>query len=151
MCIRDRYVQASEGIRFPLLQRVLVSFGEQIGFGETLGEALDQVFGGDAGVEDVTPGADVGNVPDAPVDPGTPTEPTASPTASPTATPTAAPTAAPGDARAQLRTALEDARDAIVEGQAALADGNFAAYGAAQDRLAAALDRAMAAEAELDG
>lgn len=34
---------------FPLLKKVLVAFGDQVGFADTLDEALDQVFGGDSG------------------------------------------------------------------------------------------------------
>ncbi|HRA49516.1 UPF0182 family protein, partial [Actinotalea sp.] len=66
--VQPVYVQSTQGTRFPLLQRVLVSFGEEIGFAETLDEALDQVFGGDSGVDGVTPGEDAEEVPDAPVD-----------------------------------------------------------------------------------
>ena len=154
--VQPVYVQSSGGTQFPLLQKVLVSFGEQIGFADTLAEALDQVFGGDAGVEDVTPGEDVEEVPDAPVDGEVPEggeEPTDEPTSTPTATqaPTAQPTAPAGDARAALRSALEDAQDAIEAGQAALAESDFAAYGEAQAALQEALERALAAEAELEG
>jgi uncharacterized membrane protein (UPF0182 family) len=151
--VQPVYVQSSGGTQFPLLQRVLVSFGDEIGFAETLGEALDQVFGGDAGVEDVTPGADVEEVPDAPVQPTEePTaEPTQAPTAEPTEAPTDQPTVAANEARVALQTALEDAQQAVEDGQAALADGDFAAYGAAQDRLNEALTRAIAAEAALEG
>ncbi|MBO1752722.1 UPF0182 family protein [Actinotalea sp. BY-33] len=159
--VQPVYVQASEGTRFPLLQRVLVSFGDQIGFAETLEEALDQVFEGDAGVEGVEPGSDVEEVPDAPVDdaPGEspddivdevePTEP-AGPTTEPTTEPTTDP-APTGDARARLDAALADANAALLEGQEALADGDFAAYGEAQERLQDALEAAIAAENELDG
>ena len=155
--VQPVYVQSSGGTQFPLLQKVLVSFGEQIGFADTLAEALDQVFGGDAGVEDVTPGDDAEEVPDAPVDgeevPDDGEEPVDEPTATatPTQTPTAEPTAPSGDAQSALRAALEDARDAIEAGQAALAEGDFAAYGEAQDALQSALERAIAAEAELEG
>jgi uncharacterized membrane protein (UPF0182 family) len=38
-----------------LLQKVLVSFGEKIGFDDTLKGALDQVFGGNSGTTTVTP------------------------------------------------------------------------------------------------
>ena len=34
---------------YPLLQRVLVAFGDEVGYAPTLDEALDQVFGGDSG------------------------------------------------------------------------------------------------------
>ena len=53
------------------------------------------------------------------------------------------------DARTRLDTALTEAREAIERGEAALAAGDFAAYGEAQDALDAALADAIAAEAEL--
>ncbi|MDR0945603.1 MAG: UPF0182 family protein [Bifidobacteriaceae bacterium] len=43
------YVQASSGTQFPSLQKVLVAFGEKVGFADTLNEALDSVFNGDSG------------------------------------------------------------------------------------------------------
>jgi hypothetical protein len=49
----------------------------------------------------------------------------------------------------RLVAALTAAEKAIADGEAALADGNFAAYGAAQDRLARAIAAAKAAEADL--
>jgi len=55
----------------------------------------------------------------------------------------------PAVAQQQLDTALVDARQAILDSQAALAANDFAAYGEAQDRLTAAIDRAIAAEAVL--
>jgi hypothetical protein len=42
-----------------------------------------------------------------------------------------------------------DARQAILDSQAALAANDFAAYGEAQERLSDAIDRAIAAEAAL--
>ncbi|HEY3544564.1 MAG TPA: UPF0182 family protein, partial [Propionicimonas sp.] len=147
--VQPVYVQSSTGTRFPLLQRVLVSFGEQIGFASTLEGALDQVFGGDAGVSNPQPGSDVGQVPDAPVtgDGGTPT---ASPTTSPSPSASTPPVDTTG-ARARLETALNDAQKAITDGQAALAKGDFRAYADTQDRLQAALAAAIAAEGELGG
>jgi uncharacterized membrane protein (UPF0182 family) len=50
--VQPVYVRATGNTAaYPLLQRVLVSFGDQIGFSETLQGALDQVFGGDSGTE----------------------------------------------------------------------------------------------------
>ena len=146
--VQPVYVQSTQGTRFPLLQRVLVSFGEEIGFAETLDEALDQVFGGDSGVDGVTPGEDAEEVPDAPVEGEDGVEPTPTPT--PSASATDGTTTPTGDARSRLDAALADASQALQDGQAALADGDFAAYGAAQDRLSVALEAAIAAEAELE-
>jgi uncharacterized membrane protein (UPF0182 family) len=93
-----------------LLQKVLVSFGDVIGFDSSVKGALDQVFGGNSGTS-------------------------ASTTTSTTAT-----------ASSDLASALQSAKQAIADGQAALAKGDFAAYGRAQDRLKAAIAAAIAAQ-----
>ena len=81
---------------------------------------------------------------------------TTRPTNRPTA-PTPAPTDAGGPttgtdatARADLDRALQQAKQAIADGQAALASGDFAAYGEAQQRLDQAVQSALEAEARLD-
>src|SRR5690606_8382342 len=137
--VQPVYVQSSGGTQFPLLRKVLVSFGEDIGFADTLTEALDQVFGGDSGaVGGDAEEPDVPLVPNEPADPGATPEPT--PTDGPTTSPTAEPTTpAAGSAQERLSAALQAANAAMREGQAALARGDFAAYGEAQDRLNRAL------------
>ncbi len=153
--VQPVYVQASSGTTFPLLQRVLVSFGDQIGFAQTLDGALDQVFGGDSGAEAGDAGAEPVEPPDAGEEPAT-EDPGTGATPAPTPAPTeggeapAAP-AAPGDARAALDTALRDAQQAIRDGEAALAERDFAGYGEAQQRLDEALQRAIDAEGQLGG
>ena len=48
--VQPVYVRATGNTAaYPLLQKVLVSFGDQIGFDDTLQGALDQVFGGNSG------------------------------------------------------------------------------------------------------
>jgi uncharacterized membrane protein (UPF0182 family) len=48
--VQPVYVRAtSNSAAYPLLQKVLVSFGDQIGYDDTLKGALDQVFGGNSG------------------------------------------------------------------------------------------------------
>lgn len=44
------YVQAAEG-GYPLLRKVLVSFGSKVGFSDTLAGSLEQVFGASAGAD----------------------------------------------------------------------------------------------------
>ena len=128
--VQPVYVKSSSGTQFPLLQKVFVSFGEKVGFADTLSGALDQVFG--SGV--------VTNP-----DPGTATP-------SPSPSPTPNPTNANGnESRVALAQALSDAQKAMQDGQTALAKGDFAAYGEAQDALKKALARAIDAEAALDG
>ncbi|MBU6347284.1 MAG: UPF0182 family protein [Actinomycetales bacterium] len=97
------YVQASKGDGYPLLRKVLVSFGSKVAFEDDLPTALANVFSGQS---------------------------TSGGTTKPT-----------GTAVQQLATAIADANAAYQQGQAALAKGDFTAYGAAQKRLAAALAR----------
>ena len=44
---------------FPLLQKVLVNYGDRVGYADTLSEALDQVFGAGAGQSATGGGTDV--------------------------------------------------------------------------------------------
>ncbi len=128
--VQPVYVQSSGSSAYPTLRRVLVSFGEVVGFAPTLDEALDQVFGGDSGA---TTG-DAGNVGETPDDPAAPPA-----------------EGGGGNAEADLRAALEAANAAIREGEAALAEGDFAAYGAAQEKLNRALQDALEAEGIVSG
>ncbi|GAB3533035.1 UPF0182 family protein [Arthrobacter tecti] len=146
--VQPVFVQSSGDSSFPVLRRVLVSFGEQVGFAPTLAEALDQVFQGDSGAE-TGDSENVGETPDDPTAPPAGEEPTGEPTEEPTGEPTPPVDPGTGDPAADLRAALEDANAAIQEGQAALAEGDFAAYGEAQERLDQALQRALDAETRL--
>ncbi|WP_369371199.1 UPF0182 family protein [Promicromonospora sp. Populi] len=137
--VQPVYIQSTGGTQFPLLRRVLVAFGDDIGFAETLDEALDQVFGGDSGAEAGDADAAEDEAPTAPPTEGEPgTEPT------PTPTPSDEPT---GEApTSELDAALQDAAAALEDSDAAQRAGDWAAYGEAQDRLQAALEAAIAAE-----
>jgi len=111
--VQPVYVKATaNSAAYPLLQKVLVSFGDVIGYDSSLKGALDQVFGGNSGTS--SSGAPV--------------------------------TSTTNNASADLKSALQNAKQAIADGNAALAKGDFAAYGRAQDRLKAALAAAIAAE-----
>ena len=159
--VQPVYVAASAGTTYPLMQYVLTSFGDgnPIGFAPTLEESLNMTFGGDSGAQ--AGDADVsGSKPDVVEDPGAMTEdPGATPTEEPTAEPTDTPTEEPaaevpaGDLTPQQRLdqALANAGKAIQDGDTAMSSGDWAAYGAAQDALKAALDEAIAARAEIDG
>jgi len=145
--VQPVYVQSSSGTQVPLLRKVFVSFGDEVGFADTLQEALDQVFGEGAApdtdepVDEVEPDTelDPGDVPDT-------SEPTPTPSESEPATD---PTAAPDDAQAALEDALARAQQALLDGQEALADGDFAAYGEAQEELEQAIEDAILAEEAL--
>ena len=121
------YVRAvQEG--FPLLRKVLVSFGDRVAFEDTLEQALNVVF--------------LGASPGVVVDPE-------NPDATPQPTPLPTPGETTGDPQVDLARALQDALDAYDAGRAALSAGDFAAYGRAQDALREALSRAEAARQQL--
>ncbi len=113
--VQPIYVQQATTAQgsFPQNKAIVAMFGQKVGWGETLGQALDGVFGGDAGTGtgDGGGGGDGG---------GTQPPPT-------------------GTGAAALTAAVAKAQAAYDDGQTALKAQDFAAYGAAQKRLAAAL------------
>jgi len=130
--VQPIYVQSTGETSFPLLRKVLVAFGDEIAFEDTLDQALDALFEGDSGANagdgDVDP-----TLPD-PTDPTDPTEPT-----EPTD-----PTDPGVEISAELAQALRDARDALLEREAAYAANDLVAAAEADERLQAALERAIA-------
>ncbi|MFE6969378.1 UPF0182 family protein [Isoptericola sp. NPDC057653] len=150
--VQPVYIQSAGGTQFPLLRRVLVAFGDQTGYAETLDEALDQVFGGDSGANAGDASGEAQNeVPTAPVEgegDGS-TQPSTEPSTTPSTEPT--PTTTPsGDAQTRLNSALQEANDALSDSDKALKDGDFTAYGKAQDRLQKAIEDAVSAEKEIE-
>ena len=149
------------GTQYPLLQMVLVSFGDKIGFAPTLDEALDLVFGGDSGADagdaTVTDDSAASGTADAegsedPAAEGE--EPAPEEGEEPPATEEPAPEGeapAAGTPQQRLDQALADADQAVIDSEEALANGDWTAYGEAQDRLADALNRAVEANTELNG
>ncbi len=115
------YVQGNQGDGYPLLRRVLASFGQKVVFTSTLDQALFELFGSAAGVSPTTPNTE---------DTNTETTPTTN------------------TAEQRLQTALKDMQQAIADAESAFKSGNWAAYGAAQARLEAALERAVQADQE---
>ena len=104
-----------------MLRKVLVSFGSKVAFEDDLATALSKVFSG----QTVT----------------TPTDNTGTGTTTPNS-----------QTPAQiLANAIEDANQALEAGQAALAKGDFAAYGEAQKKLADALRRVTDASSSFTG
>ncbi len=156
--VQPVYVAASAGTTYPLMQFVLTSFGDgnPIGFAPTLEESLNMTFGGDSGAQ--AGDADLsGEKPDVVEDPGA-VDPGAEPVEDPASQPTEAPAEVPAEVPAgdltpqqRLDQALATAGQAIQAGDAAMSSGDWAAYGAAQDTLKAALNEAIAARAEIDG
>lgn len=125
--VQPVYVRSRTGTSYPLLQKVLVAFGDKIAFRETLDAALDDLFGGDSG-------ADAG-------DGSTVTQPQPAEQDS-SVTPPVSPES-PGNAA--LNQALADAKAALAERETALAASDWAAYGVADKKLKDAVARALAA------
>jgi uncharacterized membrane protein (UPF0182 family) len=124
--VQPVYVRATaNSASFPLLQKVLVSFGDQIGFDSTLQGALDQVFGGNSGTSTATNGGTTG-----------------------TTTGGTAGTGTGGTVSQSLKSALAAAQQALNDSQAALKAGDFTAYGKAQARLKSAIASAILAQAK---
>ena len=115
--VQPVYIKSTGETSYPLLKKVLVAFGDKIAFEDTLSGALDSLFGGNSG-------ASAGPMPTTPTTPGKPSA--------------TAPSAA-------LKLALEQARQAMVDKQNAMASGDWAAYGKAEKALKAAIDAALAA------
>lgn len=128
--VQPVYLRSTGETSYPTLQRVLVAFGDKIGFAPTLDEALNQLFGGQSGAK----AGDFANNGQTP------------PPAAGGSTP---PATGGTDAKAELKAALDEANAAIRAGQEALAKGDFAAYGEQQKKLSAALQKAIDAEAKL--
>lgn len=117
--VQPVYVRGSSGRGFPLLQKVLVSFGDRIAFENTLDEALDKIFDGNSGAE----------AGDISVENAISEEQTPQQESSP--------------AVVDIKTALQDMQSALTARQEALQRGDWAAYGEADKKLQQAIERAL--------
>ncbi|MCW4386529.1 UPF0182 family protein [Salinibacterium sp. SYSU T00001] len=128
--VQPVYVRSTGETSYPVLQKVLVSFGEEIAFEDSLDAALDSIFGGDSG-------ADAGDegVPTTPIDPSEPLVPTDPEEPTDPGTP----------GLSDFETALADAQNALEEREAAYAAGDRVAAAEADERLQDALERLFAA------
>jgi uncharacterized membrane protein (UPF0182 family) len=117
--VQPVYIESTGETSYPLLEKVLVAFGNQIAFEDTLDQALDSLFGGDSGYEPpVTDGET-----QEPVEEQAPTETN----------------------NTALNEALAAANSALADKQAALLAGDLAAFASADDRLTRAIEDALAA------
>jgi uncharacterized protein len=126
------YVQSKGTTTYPLLQKVLVAFGDKIAFEDTLDKALDVLFGGDSGATAGDTDASSGTTP-----------PASPPTTTPGTTPGSGSEAANNPA---LQKALTDAQKALTDREAALKAGDWAAYGVADKALQDAIAAAISAD-----
>ncbi|RBP98121.1 hypothetical protein CRD60_02895 [Bifidobacterium aemilianum] len=134
--VQPVYVQSSGSTSFPLLKKVLVAFGDQVGFADTLDEALDQVFGGNSGAS----AGDATNARSGKVDAsmnGQDQSGAEDQTAGQAKTGKVTGTLSP-----ELKESLDKAAQAMKDSDKALKQGDFSAYGEAQNRLKDALGKA---------
>lgn len=129
--VQPVYVQAKSGTSFPILQKVLVAFGDQIAFEDTLDEALDALFGGNSG-------ADAG-------DTGT-TPTTEDPETGDAEAGDSGDGGSGGGATGTLRETLTEMQDALKARDTAMQEGDWAAYGEADERLKQAIEAALEAQ-----
>lgn len=113
------YVRGGQ-LKYPLMRKVLVTYGGATAFEDSLDKALDKVF-------------DTSGSAPPPTDTGTANPPPTPTTSNPT-----------------VEQALKDAQKAFDDGQAALKKADFTAYDKAQKELQAALAKAEKAQAEAD-
>jgi hypothetical protein len=119
--IEPVYVEASAAGStgsYPTVQRVFASFGSNVGYGQTLADALSQLFGAPA-----------------------------SPPTTGTGTPPAHGTGGSSRAAAAALGYVKQAQSYYQQAQAALRSGNFAAYGQDLSKMKTALDHAEQAAA----
>lgn len=114
--VQPVYIQSTGETSFPLLQKILVAFGDQIAFEDTLDQALTSLFGSSG--MNPTP---------------IPTDPNAEPTDPGTAAPVSP----------NLELALQQALEAIQEKEAAMASGDWTAFGKAEEKLKRAIQAAL--------
>ncbi len=132
--IEPLYVQGEGQGSQPLLRKVLVSFGDQVAYQNTLPEALDQLFGAGAGNGVTAPGSSASG----------------SPTPSPSPNGSASP--APGgggpvSGTGSVAAAVAAINTALSQLATAQKTGNFVGIGQAQADLAAAIQRFQQAQA----
>jgi len=115
--VEPLYVQGRGENSFPLLQKVLVDYGDRVGYANTLQAALDQVFGTGAG-ESATGGS---------------TPPSTGGTATPTtpASPTTSPPSGGSASSPEMAKAVTDINSALAALSTAQKNGDFEGQGKA--------------------
>ena len=131
------YVQSSGSTSYPLLKKVLVAFGDQVGFADTLDEALNQVFGGNSGANagDASNNSGVNNIASNPKQKdSTKNSENGNKNAN---------AKADADFSAKAKMALKRAAQALKDSDDAMKSGDWQAYGKAQKELSDAINDAI--------
>ncbi|CAB4549663.1 MAG: UPF0182 family protein [Actinobacteria bacterium] len=120
--VQPVYIESTGETSYPLLQKILVAFGDQIAFEDTLELALDDLFGGDSGADSADGGTGL----------------------TPPGTPGGSDSGAPSDNPA-LDAALNRAKQALEDKEEALRNADWTAFGEADERLQQAIEEALRA------
>ncbi len=123
--VQPVFVQSSGSTKLPTLQKVLVAFGNEVAFEDTLQGALDALFGGDSGAS--TGDGNVTPTPSPSESGGTDTGGTGGTTGTDVA----------------FQAALKDAQQAMLDRDAALKGGDLTAFAEADARLTAAVQKLL--------
>ncbi len=131
------YVRAAGSTSFPLLRAVVVEFGNKLAWGATLDSALDDLFGGNSGASagDASVSGKKGKGGSTP-----------SPSTSPSPKSSGSSTSSGTSGSKELDKAISDIQKYYQEGQDALTENDWAAYGKAQEKLKKAIERATKLE-----
>jgi uncharacterized membrane protein (UPF0182 family) len=127
--VQPVYVKSNAETSYPILRKVLVSFGVKVAFEDTLDAALNSLFGGNSGAS----AGDGGVTPTPTPAPGTGT-----------GTPAPGTGTGTGATSAELKAALADVQTALTDRAAALKSGDLSAYATADAALVTALNKVFA-------
>ena len=133
--VQPVYVRSTGDTSYPLLRKILVSFGDKIAFEDTLDQALDSLFGGDSGAEAGDSNGEVSTE--------EPTTEVPEEGAGETPAPAPTPDADGVVISMELQAALQDARQALLDREAAYRANDLVAAAEADQRLTEALNRAL--------
>ncbi|MES2094078.1 MAG: UPF0182 family protein [Actinomycetota bacterium] len=123
--VQPVYVKSNAETSYPILRKILVSFGDKVAFEDTLDAALNSLFGGNSGAS-----AGDGGVTPGPTPTPTPTSGTGTGTGTATS--------------AELKAALADVQSALTARAAALKSGDLTTYATADAALVTALNKVFA-------
>ena len=129
--VQPVYLQSTGTTSFPVLRKILVAFGDNIAFDDTLDAALDTLFQGDSGAVAGDEDVEIDDGDGVPDDGGTGGDETRT-------------------LQEQLNDALADAMSAIEERTAAYAENDHVAAAEANVKLDDALARALALSDEIE-
>ncbi len=149
--VQPVYVQSTSNGSYPLLQKVLVAFGDKIAFEDTLDQALDTLFGGnsganagDQGVSDGSSSSGSGSSSSGSGSSGSGSG--SSSTGSGSSSSGSSGSSSGSTDNSALQKALDEAKQALSDRQAAYAKNDLVAAAEADQRLQDAIEAATKAE-----